>query len=97
MRNSWTAHEDAVLREHYPKHGGAWSGWESLLPNRTTGAIHMRAYTRGLCYQGPCKGGYRIDPELVEERAAAAVAALGDWQATRLALLFAVAGKEVEW
>ena len=97
MARPWTPEEDATLREHYPAHGADWNGWAKLLPGRTAGAMHTRAYVLGLRYEGPPRGGYRIDLDKASERAATAVAALGEWQATRLALLVAVAGKEVEW
>lgn len=30
----WTPEEDDLLAEFYPRHGGAWSGWAKLMPDR---------------------------------------------------------------
>lgn len=30
----WTDAEDALIREHYPEHGGRWTGWARLMPDR---------------------------------------------------------------
>ena len=97
MARSWTSEEDAIVREYYPRHGVIWDGWALLLPGRDEPSIRNHAQWIGVRYEGPSKNRGRFDSKTANERAAAAVAALGDWQATRLALLFAVAGKEVEW
>ena len=96
MGNAWTPEEDALMREYYPRHGAVWEGWALLLPHRSECKVRNHARRLGLRSDGPCTA-HGEDLERTDERAAAAVAALGDWQATRLALLFAVAGKEVEW
>lgn len=88
QRIPWTEQDEATLIEHYPQHGGKWDGWEELLPGRTIEAIHSRAHLLGLSYEGPYKGGCHVDLELSEERAAAAVAALSNWDRMRLEILF---------
>ena len=47
-RGRWSAEEDAILEAHYPDHGGAWEGWEELLPGRSAADIRRRAGYRGL-------------------------------------------------
>ncbi len=49
----WTPEEDEALRMHYPTHGRRWDGWKTLLPDRTSMAIIMRANVLGL----------KVDPE----------------------------------
>lgn len=49
----WTDAQDQILRDNYPKHGGRWDGWATLLPNRTNRAIGARAQRIGLVRQRP--------------------------------------------
>lgn len=46
----WTEAEDALIREHYPEHGGAWLGWAKLMPERmpTRRDMNRRACTLGV-------------------------------------------------
>lgn len=44
----WTKDEDAVLREHFAKHGRGWDGWALVLPGRSQQAIYTRASKLGL-------------------------------------------------
>ena len=39
----WAEHEDAILRELYPRHSGTWPGWADVLPGRGRWARHDRA------------------------------------------------------
>ena len=96
MGNPWMPDEDAALRAHYPRHGAVWEGWALLLPHRSECKVRNRARRLGLRYDGPSKA-HGEGLAMTDERAVAAVAALSEWQATRLALLVAVAGKEVDW
>ncbi len=52
MNNEWQEWEKELLREHYPKRGVAWDGWETLLPDRSGGAIRTRANSLGLKHEG---------------------------------------------
>ena len=97
MAERWTPDEDVTLREYYPRHGVIWDGWALLLPGRGEQLIRNRAQRIGVRYEGPSKNRGRFDSKTAGERAVAAVAALSEWQQTMLALLVAVAGKEVEW
>lgn len=40
----WTPEEDAMLREHFPRHGAGWGGWAEVLPGRSERAIVLRAF-----------------------------------------------------
>ena len=46
----WTAEEDALIREYYPKHGGLWDGWARLMPDRcpTENDLYVRAHRLGV-------------------------------------------------
>lgn len=43
-RVRWTPEEDAMLREHFPRHGAGWGGWAEVLPGRSERAIVLRAF-----------------------------------------------------
>lgn len=44
----WSEAEDRAMREFYPRHGRAWTGWREVLPNRTMRAIEARAARLGI-------------------------------------------------
>ena len=44
----WTESELDILRQHYARRGPSWSGWATLLPNRTKGAIRSKANDIGV-------------------------------------------------
>ena len=46
----WTDAEDALIRKHYPEHGGAWRGWARLMPERmpTRDDVNHRAHALGV-------------------------------------------------
>lgn len=100
MGEPWSPEEEATLREHYPAHGREWDGWELLLPGRTRRAIAVQATRLGVRCGTRRRVRRRGSLENTNEMAATAVAALGDWEQTRLALLVATAGtkeKEDKW
>jgi hypothetical protein len=55
----WTDAEDALIREHFPEHGGGWLGWSKLMPGRmpTRDDINHRARALGVRCNHPYRYG----------------------------------------
>lgn len=68
MGARWTPEEDAVVRENYPSHGGAWDGWSRLLPGRTVEAVRVHAYKLGAVTPANRDAWTPDEDEVVRER-----------------------------
>lgn len=83
----WTEEEDAILGEHYPRHGAVWDGWTNLLPDRNANGISYRAYRLGIRCVTPYTPRDHGNLETADDNAETAVKALGEWERLRLRLL----------